>query len=116
VLDVLAGLRTAISQQALEQYNRFARTTFDVKLAKSDVLESIKSRTGRLCPLSCRRGFRADGDDCVKITCEKGFFINEDNVCERNREKVVSKQGPLPPASPRPRRKCFVVNGSNYCE
>lgn len=74
----------AISQRALEQYNRFAGTTFDVKLAKSDVLDSIKSRTGRLCPLSCRRGFRAQGDDCVKITCEKGFFLNDDNVCERN--------------------------------
>jgi Caspase domain len=104
-----------VSQRALEQYNRFARTTFDVKLAKTDALESIKSRTGRLCPLSCRRGFRALGDDCVKITCEKGFFLNEDNVCERYREKVVSK-APSPRASSRPQRKCFVVNGSNYCE
>jgi uncharacterized caspase-like protein len=104
------------SQRSLAQFNRFAGTKFDVNLASHDVLDSIKAQAGRVCPLSCLRGFRAEGENCVKITCEKGFFINTDNVCERGRESVANKQSAPHHKSIGPRSRCFVVGGYSYCE
>jgi hypothetical protein len=30
---------------------------------------------------------RADGDTCVKIACRAGYRVNDDNECEKVREK-----------------------------
>ena len=56
-----------------------------MKLASLDALDAVRARTGRVCPLDCERGFRADGDRCVKITCDS--------------DQVLGPNGTLPPAS-----------------
>jgi hypothetical protein len=35
----------------------------------------------------CDHGYRADGDQCSKITCAEGSFLNDDNECEKRRGK-----------------------------
>jgi uncharacterized caspase-like protein len=75
------------SQRSLTQFNRYAKTKFDTKLASTDALDAIKTKTSRVCPVVCEHGFKADGDSCVKITCAEGSFINDDNQCEKRREK-----------------------------
>jgi hypothetical protein len=59
----------------------------DVKTASVDALDAVKGKTGRVCPLICETGFRADGDRCVKITCRAGYRVNDDNECEKVQEK-----------------------------
>ncbi|MBR0831525.1 caspase family protein [Bradyrhizobium manausense] len=81
------GEWTATSQRSLTQFNKYAGTKFDVKLASLDALDALKAKQGRVCPLVCDRGFRADGDKCVKITCRAGYRVNEDNECEKIEEK-----------------------------
>ena len=57
------------SRRALEQFNRHAGAHLDTKLASLDALSVVRAKTGRVCPLECRPGFRADNDACVRIVC-----------------------------------------------
>src|SRR5262245_42960403 len=75
------------SQRSLSLFNRYAKTRFDTKLASTDALDTIKSKTARVCPLVCEHGYKAEGDSCVKIVCAEGSFLNDDNQCEKRREK-----------------------------
>ncbi|THD68289.1 MAG: caspase family protein, partial [Bradyrhizobium sp.] len=77
----------AASQRSLAQFNRRAGTKLDVKLASRDALDAIKLKPSRVCPLICEHGFEADGDHCNKIVCAEGSFLNDDNECEKRREK-----------------------------
>ncbi|MGH6641811.1 MAG: caspase family protein [Bradyrhizobium sp.] len=75
----------AASQRSLTQFNRYAGTKLDAKVASVDTLDAIKQKNSRVCPLVCQHGFEADGDRCVRITCAAGSFLNDDNECEKRR-------------------------------
>jgi hypothetical protein len=77
----------ASSQRSLTLFNKYAGTKFDAKLASFDALDAIKAKPGRVCPLVCDHGFKADGDACVKIACRAGFRVNDDNECEKVQDK-----------------------------
>ncbi|RTE91844.1 caspase family protein [Bradyrhizobium sp. LVM 105] len=77
----------ASSQRSLALFNKHAGTKFDAKLASFEALDAIKAKPGRVCPLVCDRGFRADGDNCVKIACRAGYRVNDDNECEKVQDK-----------------------------
>ncbi|MBR1172472.1 caspase family protein [Bradyrhizobium sp. KB893862 SZCCT0404] len=75
------------SQRSLALFNKYAGTQFDAKLASTDALDALKAKPGRVCPLVCNFGFKADGDQCVKITCRAGYRVGDDNECEKVQEK-----------------------------
>lgn len=81
------GEWTSAAQRSLTLFNKYAGTQFDVKLASSDALDALKAKPGRVCPLVCNFGFKADGDQCVKITCRAGYRVGDDNECEKIPEK-----------------------------
>ncbi|SFJ92084.1 Uncharacterized protein, contains caspase domain [Bradyrhizobium sp. cf659] len=81
------GEWNATSQRSLTLFNKHAGTKFDTRLASFDALDAIKGKQGRVCPLVCDRGSRADGDACVKITCRAGYRVNDDNECEKVQDK-----------------------------
>lgn len=81
------GEWSAKSQRSLTLFNKYAGTKFNTALASSDALDAIKARSGRVCPLVCDHGFRADGDTCVKIACRAGYRVNDDNECEKVPDK-----------------------------
>jgi hypothetical protein len=81
------GEWNASAQRSLTLFNKHAGTKFDTKLASFDALDAIKGKQGRVCPLVCDRGSRADGDACVKITCRAGYRVNDDNECEKVQDK-----------------------------
>ncbi|AND94226.1 caspase family protein [Bradyrhizobium diazoefficiens] len=78
---------SATSQRSLALFNKYAGTQFDAKLASVDALDALKAKPGRVCPLVCNFGFKADGDQCVKITCRAGYRVGDDNECEKIPEK-----------------------------
>jgi uncharacterized caspase-like protein len=88
------------SQRSLTLFNRYAKTRFDTKLASVDALDAVKLKTSRVCPLVCDRGYRAAGDSCTKITCAPGSFLNDDNECEKRRDKKPVAKRDRPEASP----------------
>lgn len=73
------------SQRSLSQFNRYAGTKLDVKVASTDALDAVKSKPSRVCPLVCEHGFKADGDKCSKIVCRDGYAVTDDNECEKQR-------------------------------
>jgi uncharacterized caspase-like protein len=105
------GNWNAASKRSLTLFNRYAKTRFDVKLASIDALDTIKTKTSRVCPLDCEHGFKADGERCVKISCGPGSFVNDDNECQKKRvaprrpearEAIVRRpQAPISPPAAR---------------
>jgi hypothetical protein len=48
---------------------------------------------GRICPLICETGYRADGERCVKITCRAGHEPNDDGSCQKIQvKKPIAKR------------------------
>lgn len=88
----------ASAQRSLTLFNKHAGTKFDTKQASFDALDAIKSRQGRVCPLICDHGFRADGDTCVTIACRAGYRVNDDNECEKVQDKkpVATRENAKP--------------------
>jgi uncharacterized caspase-like protein len=81
------GNWNAASQRSLTQFNRYAGTKLDTKLASVDALDAVKQKNSRVCPLVCEHGFKADGERCTKIVCAAGSFLNDDNECEKRRDR-----------------------------
>lgn len=79
----------ASARRALSLFNDNAGTKFDVKLASIDALDAVRSRTGRVCPPEKRP--------------------------ERTAPKVTARERHAP-ASGRRGGKCFVYNGTSFCE
>jgi uncharacterized caspase-like protein len=114
------------SRKALGLFNTNANTQFDVKVASLDALDTVRSKTERVCPLICAKGQKEDGGRCVQISCGAGSFLNSSGACEKRPEpkaRTASEEpGPKRPAAPAPASgrggggKCFSFNGRSYCE
>jgi uncharacterized caspase-like protein len=111
----------AASERSVAQFNRYAGTRFDTRVASSDALDAIKQKPARVCPLVCEHGFRADGDHCRKIVCAEGSFLNDDNECEKRRGRLrAAKHSPRPyststdePQAPRARPSRALASRSS---
>ncbi len=103
------------SQRSLSLFNRYANTKLDTKLASTDALDSIKTKTARVCPLVCDRGFKAQGDSCIKIVCAEGSYLNDDNECEKRRDKKpVAKRDTDQQDRPAQQRPQATSRGNSY--
>jgi uncharacterized caspase-like protein len=113
------GEWNASSRRALSSFNDKAGTKFDVKVASIDALDAVKAKPGRVCPLECERGSRANGDSCVKITCDDGYVLGSSGGCEKRPERkpaVAQRERRAPAAAGRRGGKCFMYNGTSFCE
>jgi serine/threonine protein kinase len=54
------------ARKSLELYNRNAKTKFDGDPTEQ-LLGALRERGGRVCPLTCRPGFRVQNNTCVAI-------------------------------------------------
>lgn len=104
-----SGEWDAASRRSLELFNRSAGTKFDTETASADALDAIKLKSARVCPLICGSGLKRDGDHCVKITCAAGYFLNDDDECEKRKfrqtpsarlERREREAAPARPARP----------------
>jgi hypothetical protein len=112
------------SRDALERFNKKTGAHLDTRVASLDALGVVRAKTGRVCPLECKRGYRADNDACVKIVCRLGFVVGDDGRCEREskpKSKTASRpdtRAAKPAATPRNRAEegpAQVVCGRNGC-
>jgi uncharacterized caspase-like protein len=109
---------SAAARKALSSFNDNARTRFDVQVASIDALDAVRSKPGRVCPLDCERGYRASGDQCVKIACDDGYVLGSNGSCQKRSERApkVSEHERRAPAGAKHGGKCFVFNGNSFCE
>jgi serine/threonine protein kinase len=54
------------ARKSLELYNKHAKTKFDAN-PNEQLLGALKERDARVCPLTCRPGFRVQNNACVAI-------------------------------------------------
>jgi hypothetical protein len=95
------------TSRSLTQFNRYAKTRLDTKVASTDTLEAIRQKPSRVCPLVCEHGFEADGERCSKIACGEGSFLNDDNECEKRRGKTPVAKRDRPAARPMPEARQY---------
>jgi hypothetical protein len=107
------GEWNASARRALSSFNDHAGTRFNVKLASLDALYAVKAKTGRVCPLDCDRGYHANGDHCVKVSCDSGYVPGSNGSCQKRAPQVTQRERHAPAS---PKRKCFVFNGTSVCE
>jgi hypothetical protein len=113
------GEWNASSRRALASFNDKTGTKFDVKIASIDALDAVKAKPGRVCLLECDRGSRANGDTCVKITCDDGYVLGSSGSCEKRpvrKPAVAQRERRGPAAAGRRGGKCFMYNGTSFCE
>jgi len=110
------GEWNASSRRALSLFNDHAGTKFDAKLASIDALDAVRAKPGRVCPLDCDRGFRADGDRCVKITCDSDQVLGPNGTCRPRPERAPKAVAHRERHSPAHGGRCFVYNGASVCE
>jgi uncharacterized caspase-like protein len=123
------GNWSAASQKSLALFNKYAGMKLDVKVASLDALDAIKLKPARICPLICEHGFKADGERCVAIICGAGSSLNDDNECEKRRDKpAVTREQPrkqepekprteaqAAPKTPQPSGQIVCLNGAGGC-
>jgi hypothetical protein len=110
------GEWNAQTKRAIDAFNIQTGLHLDASAATVGLLEAVRTKTTRVCPLVCGRGYRVDGERCVQITCEAGFVLGGDGTCQRRREppRTVEHQNPAPAAHGG--GKCFSFNGRQFCE
>ena len=97
----------AASRQAMQQFNDRAGMKFQTNVASLEALDAVKGQRGRICPLACGSGQRADGERCVAIPApprqqqQKKAVVREPDR-RRVRQEVVRE-------APPPRRRPVVV-------
>lgn len=119
-VGVVDGVWGEPSQKALDLFNKHAGMKLEVGVATSDALDAVKNKSGRVCPLTCENGYRADGDRCAKIACRRGYVLNEENECEKKGASPVAKSKPETPqrvakpssSSPVTRADAALSNGT----
>ncbi len=101
------GVWSAASRQAMQQFNDRAGMKFQTNVASLEALDAVKGQRGRICPLACGSGQRADGERCVAIPApprqqqQKKAVVREPDR-RRVRQEVVRE-------APPPRRRPVVV-------
>ncbi|MCP5087140.1 MAG: hypothetical protein GY952_10105 [Rhodobacteraceae bacterium] len=76
-----------------------------------DLLDDLKTQTGRVCPLVCGVRYRVSGDKCVRKTCASGLVLTSKGSCVK-KTTTVSKTAP----KTAPKSNCFKFNGRLVCE
>jgi len=108
------------SRRALESFNKNVGTHLNTMLASLDALSVVRSKTARVCPLVCGLGLRVDGDRCVSITCNTGFYLAADGTCQKRKiaPKPVARQDTSSSSAPAGKAggNCFIFNGKRFCE
>jgi hypothetical protein len=88
------GNWNSAARKSLDLFNKHAGTKLNVKVASIDALEAVKSKSTRVCPLICEHGSKADGESCVKISCDAGFVLNDNNECVERRLSPTRRDKP----------------------
>jgi uncharacterized caspase-like protein len=109
------GSWSGTSQRALDNFNRHAGTSFDIKMASLDALDAVRAKSGRVCPLSCGTGQKAAGDRCVQITCESGYVLDSQGTCRRRPEPVSQKPKTVSRREPGAHKRSAPASGADTC-
>ena len=72
----------ANSQKALADYARYAKVRLANLGPSQQLLDDLRKRQSRACPLVCGQRFDRVGDKCVLKTCGKGLKLTASGSCQ----------------------------------
>jgi caspase domain-containing protein len=102
------------SRRSLTLFNKYASTSLDATSATADTLQILRAKPSRVCPLMCDKGYKAEGDSCIKIACKAGFEATEDGCRKVKSEDLAGhetrRRRPIAPHG-----GCFSYAGRTYC-
>jgi hypothetical protein len=120
------GQFTDPTKAALRNFAKLASLNLSDKEPTLDALKAVRGMDKRICPLVCKSGERADGERCVRITCNSDQVLRNGACVDKPEPRRVSASPPPRPrpqpreAAPAPSRggggKCFAFNGRQFCE
>jgi len=89
-------------QAAAQRFLRLSRGAVPATSPTIELLDAIREKSGRVCPLECSaRQVERDGR-CVTKLCPAGFVLNDRGGCERSRERSASLPGQSKATAARP--------------
>lgn len=123
------GDLTPETRRALERFVQLASLGAAPHDVTQSLIDQLKAKTGRICPLVCPAREVERNGRCVLKTCRRGERLDEDGDCVAQAPRqVVHHRTPVerphvapqphrtPPAQVTRQRGCFSFNGRQYCE
>ena len=101
------GSWTDNSSRALELFNKHAGTRLDVKLVSLDALDAVRSKSSRVCPLVCGKGFRAEDDKCIEAPT---------TAARPESNRAIPAQEPKPAEAAKPSSSGGIICTSRGCQ
>ncbi|MEM8811013.1 MAG: caspase family protein [Pseudomonadota bacterium] len=77
------------SRRALRAYARHAGVTLGSAEPSTEVLQQLRDRTGRICPVTCSVRQELRNGQCVAKTCPAGQKLSSKGVCYKERTKTA---------------------------
>jgi cytochrome c556 len=75
------GVWGPASQRAMQLFNSTTGSRFDTNGPSVEALSDLRSRSTRACPITCRQGFKLEGNACVAIVCQPGESLTSTGNC-----------------------------------
>lgn len=91
------GIWSAKSRAALEQFNQRAGMHLDTRDATISALETVRVQRGRICPLTCGAGQRAEGERCVAIPAAPKAPVKQQAARPQERPRKAEPARRAPP-------------------
>lgn len=123
------GDLTDDTRRAIERFVQLASLGAAPHDVTQSLIDQLKAKTGRVCPLVCPAREVERNGRCVLKTCRRGERLDEDGDCVAQAPRqVVHHRAPVerPHVAPAPHRTptpqvtrqrgCFSFNGRQYCE
>jgi hypothetical protein len=88
-LGKVDGLWGRGSERALDAYIRETGAAFASREADPALLEHLKARPSRVCPLDCGPLFEVRDGACVRVACPRGRVLRADGSCAQRPAPVV---------------------------
>ena len=82
------------SRGALKRYGRHAGLSLASLEPSHEVLDHLRSRTNRVCPLVCGARYTLKGGRCVVKTCARGQVLTRKGKCIAKPKRTVRKKKP----------------------
>lgn len=109
------GKWDSASQRSLALFNKYASTKLDATSATLDMLQVLRARPSRVCPLMCDKGYKAEGDTCIKIACKAGFEATEEGCRKVRKDENLAGHETRRRHTIAPHGGCFSYGGRTYC-
>jgi len=75
------------TKTSIQNFAKYAKLPSGPAEPHIDLLNAIRGKTGRVCPLECNsRQMEKDGQ-CIAKTCPSGLTLGRDGVCEKPKEQ-----------------------------